>query len=60
MVHVAEQLHEVAPQRGHDVGGVGGADVPRQLNGQAAHHAALVVERNKERAQALRLGQVVL
>lgn len=51
VLHVGEQLQQVAPHGGVDVGGVAAGEAPHQADGQRADGARLVVERDEDGAQ---------
>ena len=52
VIHVIEQLHEMAPQLWHHVGRVLDAQPARNVDGQAAHLHVLVIQRHEQRPQA--------
>ena len=51
VVHVAEQLHEVAPQSRHDVRRIPASQAPHHPYGQSPHHPRLIIQCHKQRPQ---------
>ncbi len=51
VVHVAEQLHEVAPQSRHDIRRIPASQAPHHPYGQSPHHPRLIIQRHKQGPQ---------
>ncbi len=51
VVHVAEQLHQVAPQSRHDVRRIPASQAPHHPYGQSPHHPRLIIQCNKQGPQ---------
>lgn len=49
VVHVTEELHEVAAQGGHDISRVAPRQPPHHLNGQTPHNPGLIIQSHKQR-----------
>ncbi len=51
VVHVAEQLHEVAPQSRHDVSRIPASQAAHHPYGQSPHHPRLIIQCHKQGPQ---------
>lgn len=52
VIHVTQELHEVAAQGGHYISGVAPRQPPHHLDGQTSHYPCLIVQCHKQRPQA--------
>lgn len=52
VVHVTEELHEVAAQGRHYISGVTPRQPPHHLDSQTPHYPRLIIQRHKQGPQA--------
>ena len=52
VVHITQELHEMAAQGGHDIGRVAASQATHHLYSQSPHNAGLIVQSHKQGPQA--------